>query len=177
MKRSGAEEVALSVALGVMILTPIAEASLRRTLHIGIASSTAVVQHLTLFIAMMGGALAARDNRLLVLSTLGTLLKGRLPTVAQVFSSACAAAITALLCLAGIQFVSAEREGGRIFAYGIPLWMIEALIPLGMGMIALRLLRHGAPTWPGRIAAALLAAGLVAICVAVPDAGQRLSIP
>lgn len=177
MKRPGAEEIVIAIALGVMVLTPIAEASFRKTLHTGIASSAAIVQHLTLFIGMMGGALAARETRLLSLSTLGDLLKGQLRTAARVFSNACAACITALLCLAGIQFVTMEKASGRIFAYDIPLWLLQTLIPLGMGMIALRLLWHAASEWRGRLVAAMLAALFAAICILVPDAARTLSIP
>ena len=77
------ENVVVSFALAAMVLLPLAEAFLRKFFQAGISGSTSIVQHLTLVVGMMGGALAARDNRLLSLSTLSNLLKGRLKDAAQ----------------------------------------------------------------------------------------------
>jgi C4-dicarboxylate transporter DctM subunit len=166
------EDVAMSLALGAMMLVPLAEALLRKTLNTGIANSTSIVQHLTLYVAMMGGALAARSNRLLSLSTLGQGLKGRWLAAGNIFNSACSAAIGGLFCAAGIQFVVSERAGGKIFAYGIPLWTIEALIPVGMCLIAVRLIGYASATWPGRMAAVALAAAMITACVVLPGANH-----
>ena len=64
----------IAAALAVMVLLPVAEIILRTSGRGGIAGSTTVVQHLTLVVGMLGGALAARDNRLLSLSTATALL-------------------------------------------------------------------------------------------------------
>ena len=66
-------EHALSVlALALLTLLPIAEIVLRR-FDSGVPGGTPFVQHLTLVVALLGGALAARDDRLLALAT-GSLL-------------------------------------------------------------------------------------------------------
>ena len=62
------ENSALSLALAAMILLPLLEAALRRTLHFGIVGSTSIVQHLCLLVGMAGAAIAARERRLLTLS-------------------------------------------------------------------------------------------------------------
>ncbi len=165
----------MSIALGAMMLVPLAEAVLRKTLDAGIANSTSIVQHLTLYVAMMGGALAARSNRLLSLSTLGHGLKGRWHTAASVLNAAVSAAISGLFCGAGIQFVAAERVAGKIFAYGIPLWTIEALIPVGMGLITLRLIGHASTSLAARGATAILALAMISSGGLIPGASSSLS--
>src|SRR5688572_14395699 len=76
------------VALAVMMLLPVAEIVLRSLFNTGVSGSSAIVQHLTLIVRMLGGAIAARDGRLLALSPAQTLLQGRAKTAAQIFSSA-----------------------------------------------------------------------------------------
>jgi hypothetical protein len=65
------EDMAISLALALMMLLPLAEAALRRTIHAGIPASTSLVQHMVLIVGMLGGAIAAREGRLLLLSTAG----------------------------------------------------------------------------------------------------------
>ena len=54
--------------------------------------------------------------------------------------------------IAAAQFVAVEREAGRTFLFDVPLWIVELVLPLGFGAIALRLAYHrdtGAPIDPG----------------------------
>jgi C4-dicarboxylate transporter DctM subunit len=157
------ENAIISGVLAALIVLPILEALLRKTLHVGISGSAALVEHLTLIVGMVGGAIAARENRLLALSTLGELLKGRAGKLAGVFGGSCAAAVSALLVAAGVEFVRAERLSGEALAYGIPVWVVQAIIPAGFGLIALRLLWHSAGSWSGRAAAALLAGAWIVL--------------
>ena len=60
------------------MVLPLLEIVLRATLQTGISGSNSFVQHMTLVIGMLGGAVAARENRLLGLSTGSAFLKGRL---------------------------------------------------------------------------------------------------
>src|SRR5947207_14137856 len=96
---SRAEETALIVALGAMVALQLLEIVLRLTIHRGLPGSSALVQHLTLVIGMLGGALGARECRLLSLSTLGNMLPGRWKSAAAVFTGATAAAVAAFLAI------------------------------------------------------------------------------
>jgi C4-dicarboxylate transporter DctM subunit len=138
-----AENAVVSLALFVMVLIPLAESFLRRTFHVGISSSTSIVQHMVLVVGMLGGAIAARDGRLLSLSTFGeTSLRGLAKTVARVFASGVSATVSAFLSLAAYQFVATEREVGKILAYGVPVWVVECVLPIGFAVIAARILLH-----------------------------------
>ena len=161
------EDALLTAALAAMALIPLAEMLLRSTLRIGIPASTALTQHLTLVVGMAGAALAARENRLLAISGLHALLGGT-GNIARVLSGAVTVAVAGALCLAAWQFVASEREVGRHLVGQLPVWAVQAFLPLGFGLVALRAAWHAAPHWSGRIAALALAAVLVAAVLYVP---------
>src|SRR5262249_22171957 len=156
---------------------PLLDILLRTFLHTGISGSASFLEHATLIVGMLGGAVAARENRLLALSTLGPLLEGRLQKAASIFSGACAAAVSVLLCVAGVQFVASERGAANIIAYGIPVWVIETVIPLGFGLIAARLLQQSSRSWPARAVTAGLACVFVLIGIFPPVAPEHLVLP
>lgn len=146
------ENAGISLVLTALVVLPLLEAVLRKTLHTGLSNAAAVVQHLTLVVGMLGAAIAARDNRLLSLSRLGDLLSGNLRKVAAAFCGSTSVAVSVLLAQAGVNFVLAERPSGEILAYGLPVWVVQASIPVGFGVIALRLAGHSAASLPGRAA-------------------------
>jgi tripartite ATP-independent transporter DctM subunit len=172
-----AENLLVALALAALMLLPLIEIVGRKFFHGGLNGGAALQQHLVLIIGLLGGMFAARDRRLLSLSTLTNFLTGRWQTFARVFSSAFAAGITVFLCLAALQLVQSEKGGGKILAYGIPLWTIQFIMPLGFGVIALRLLWHAADAWRGRLVALLLAGSMVWIGFHPPLAPARLVVP
>jgi tripartite ATP-independent transporter DctM subunit len=163
-----AENLFLALALGAMAVLPIAESLLRAAFGVGIPASSAWVQHLVLFVAMLGAAVAAREGRLLALSTGSALLSGWRKSAAAVFSGAFASAITALLCVASVRFVLAEKLGGNLLAAGVPLWTVEAILPVGFGLVAIRLVLRSGAGWPGRSLTALTAGVIVLLGVWPP---------
>ncbi len=168
-----AENLVISIALAVMVLLPLGEAVLRRTLHVSIPASAAIVQHMVLVVGMLGGAVAAREGRLLSLSTLGeTSIRGRLKIISRLLTSSVSAAISAFLCVAAYQFVQTEREAGRILAYGVPVWVVESVLPLGFAVIAIRILLHASEKRSVQVMAAGFAA-LVAGTIMYLPAGSH----
>jgi C4-dicarboxylate transporter, DctM subunit len=158
-----AENLLVVGMLGLMVLLPCLEITLRRFFHTGLAGSAPVVQHLVLMVSMFGGALAARENRLLGISTLGRYLKGSWRSVAQWVAHSLAAAISIFLCLASVPVVVEEYGGGRTVAWGVPNWVIELSLVWGYGLVGLRLLWHAGRGWRWRVAAVGLAGVVVAL--------------
>ena len=170
------EDLLVGVALVAMVLIPLAEIVLRAIFKVGISASTSLVQHLTLVVSMVGGAIAARENRLLSLSAAADYLKDPYRSAARIFSGAFALAVTALLCVAGIQFVQSERLGGMILAYGIPVWIVQLFIPAGFALISIHIFRYGADRWSGRLIVALIA-GVIAMAGLVPPLSPAALVP
>jgi tripartite ATP-independent transporter DctM subunit len=172
-----AENLLITLALAAMMLIPLAESALRAAFRVGIPGSTAIVQHLTLVVGMLGGAVAAREDRLLALSTLQSFLHGRVRMAARIFAYSFGAAVSAYLCVAGAEFVISEREAGNLLIRGVPIWWIQALLPLGFAAVSLRLLRHSATGWRGRGIAVLAAAGIFLIGAHPPVAPASMVLP
>jgi C4-dicarboxylate transporter, DctM subunit len=143
-----------AVALTLMALLPVTEMVSRQLRLPGVPGSTVVVQHLTLWIAFIGAAIAARDNQLLALSA-NTFLAERFVGPVRILVSMVGAAVALCLAWAGAQFVNAERLEAGALALGIPRWVAQAMMPLGFLAIALAIVFHASPRWRGRAVAAL----------------------
>jgi tripartite ATP-independent transporter DctM subunit len=170
------ENLLMTFCLAAMVLLPLADMALRST-TIVIPGSSAIQCHLTLFICMIGGAIAAREGRLLALSTVTAFLKPRLKNAARFFSGSFAAALTLILTVASYNFVLQQREAGNILAYNIPIWIAQAILPLGFAAIAIRLILHAADRWKGRIYAVLLACGILGAVMWLPMDPSNLVLP
>jgi len=171
------ENAIVTFALAALVVLPLAESVLRKTLHLGLSGSTALVQHFTLIVGIVGGVIAARENRLMPLSTLTTLLKGKKKTAALIFTGACSAAVVALLCWASLQFVLSERPGGKILAYGTPVWVVQLVMPLGFALLTFYLVWHASGSWAGRATCTALAGAVILFCARSPLPVEQLMVP
>jgi C4-dicarboxylate transporter DctM subunit len=147
-----------------MIALPLAEIVARRLAGQGIPGSIPFVQHLTLWVAFVGAAIAARDDRLLALATGTFLPEGWIRRGAQAFASAVAAFVAGLLLSGAIELVRLEREARTTLALGVEVWMVQAILPVAFGLIAWRLVRHAGRGWLARGVA--LAAVVAAVALA-----------
>ena len=154
------ENLLLSSVLVALMVLPLLEAFLRKAFSTGVPGATAIVQHFTLIIAMLGGALAARDSRLLAMSALPAILPEKGKLFAALFSGTVATTVALFLTLAGVEFVKTERESGNILVGTMPIWWIQTITPIGFALVTWRLLRNASPKWWGR-AVVLVASGLL----------------
>lgn len=173
----GAENGIVVVALAAMVLLPCSEILLRKLSQSGLAAADPLTKHLVLLVGTLGAALAARENRLLSLSTLSHHFTGWIKTAAQVFSSGFAGAMCALLCGASIELVLASRRLGKELVYGFPVWGAQSLLVIGFALIAARVLWHAGKTWRGRLVALGIAAALVIAGFWLPVPAEKLRWP
>ena len=150
-------ENAASVLLLIgMAVLPVVEIVGRRFWGVGVPGSAALVQHATLWIGCLGGAIAARDGRLLAIGHLA----GRFPSpyreILDSFSAAVSAALTLALAWSGFELVRAEWADSPMVAAFLPLWIAESVIPAGFILIAWRIVRTTTPKWGARL---VIAAG------------------
>ncbi|MGE5172785.1 MAG: TRAP transporter large permease subunit [Betaproteobacteria bacterium] len=161
------EDLGVVAALALMVILPLLEIVLRRLLGVGISGSAAFVQHLVLFVGMLGAAVAAREGRLLSLAT-AAYLKNRWETGARIFGNAFGAAMSALLCAASVRFVLTRKEAGETLAYGIPVWTLQTVLPVGFGLVTASLIWLVSARWRGRIVALALAGAIILVSVLPP---------
>lgn len=171
------EDLVIVLSLGLMMMLPLAEVFLRKVFGAGVSGSSAILQHFTLIIGLLGGAIAAREHRLLALSTLTNFMSPRARQYARVFSNGFAIAITVFLTVASVKFVASERLGGTILAYGVPVWAVQCVMPIGFALVAWRLLRGASQQWSGWLATLAIAAALTWIGIRPPVEASKLVIP
>ncbi len=155
-------EAGLSIAaLAVMTALPLAEMVLRKLAGTSIAGSIPVVQHLTLWVTLLGAALAAGSDRLLALSTT-VFFAERWRSRVRIFTAALGAGVCASLAAASVELMDVMRQAGGVVAWGIPVWVALAILPAGFALIAARLVFRASDSWRWRLVAALgLAAPLL----------------
>jgi tripartite ATP-independent transporter DctM subunit len=149
-----AEELIASLALVAMVILPLAEIVARGVFGSGVPGSVTLVQHFTLWVAFLGAALAARDGRLLSLATGQFLPEGKVRGAATAFASAVAAAVSSILCIAGIDLVIVEKMSGTAVVPWLGTWVAQLVLPISFALIAVRLVWR-AGGWQARTLAAL----------------------
>ena len=128
-----------SLVLVAMVLLLSAEMIGRGLFGVGVPGSLPLVQHLTLWLAFLGAALAATEGKLLALATPTFLPAGRWRQSAGIIASAIAVLVTVLLARAAWAFTSLEREFGDEVALGIPVWVALLAMPWAFALITLRI--------------------------------------
>src|SRR3954467_8276180 len=117
------ENVVASLTLFGIMLLPLAEIASRRFLHAAIPGSAAIVSALTLWLGMLGAAIATRDGKLLTLATGEFLPKGRVGAIAHIFSGAIGAMVATILAAGAVALVQSDRLAGDMLTPQIPLWV------------------------------------------------------
>ena len=153
--------VATLAAFG-LILLPLVEIVARIVFSTGVPGAGPFTNHLVLWVAMLGAAIAARDDKLLVLATGGFIPEGRWREIARVASAGGGAAVAGLLATGAIEYVRVRYVSGRELAAGVPEWITELALPVALILIAGRLAwRASESKWGRAIACLGLAAGFL----------------
>ena len=152
----GIENSILIVCLFALIFLPLLERVMRGFFNTGIEGEAEFVLHFSLVIGMVGGAIAAREKRLLGISTIAHFLKGPWKIAADVFANSWAAVVTGVLGYAGYLFLLDERGAGNEIAYGVARWWIQSMLPIGFGLIAIRLVWNSGPQWWVRLLSSMV---------------------
>lgn len=171
------ENLVLTLAMTALALLPISESLLRKLFNSGLPGAISITQNLTLIIGMIGGAIAARDNRLLAMSAIPHMLQGRWKSAAGFFSGTVSVTITLFLCFASFKFIQTERESGHLLVGNIPVWPLELVMLAGFALIAWRIAMHASGTWKGRLLALALSGLLVWLASYPPISPEKLAWP
>ncbi len=163
----------IGALLGAAFL-PLAD-TLGRPFGFAVPAGAEYLKQLVLWLAFLGGLVATRERRHLSLSTV-ELFRERVRRFGRLLAAAVAAATVGILTYASVVLVLANREEGRELMGGIPVWILELVMPVSLGLMALRFAWGASERWPGRVIAfsaipAAFALGLV------PEAVAGLALP
>ena len=164
------DDVLSGLALALMMLIPLLEVALRAVLGRGVDNASVLVQHLGLVLAMFGAVAAERHGHL---TTLGSSLQGlggaRLQAAVRLLAQGSAAGVCGVLALASWRFVASEMPAAQPLAYGVPIWWVQAAMPLGFVLLGLKLGSRCFEQPALRIASALALPALGWTCAAAFD--------
>jgi tripartite ATP-independent transporter DctM subunit len=170
------ESGVLVVAFLLSMLLPLIDAVGRPLGGLFLPGSATYRAQLTLWLAFLGGLLATREQRHLTLSTAEAIGSAHIRNAARLFSSSVAAAVCAVLSFSAAGVVAADRQQGGHLAIGIPAWLPECIMPVALGLIALRLALQSSDTWRGRSVAFAAIAAAFGLGL-VPAFGQSIAWP
>ncbi len=157
----GSEDAAVALVLGALVVLPLSSIAQRELSRFGIPGAAQWLTQLTFVLAMLGAALAARHKRLLSLSALEFALQGPRGSLLRGLGNLLGSGVSAILAATAWRYVQTERESGAALPLGVPQWIVSALLPLTMAILALRLWWQCAPAWQAR------AIGLLALTAAL----------
>ena len=129
------DEAIASLALVLMAVIPLVEILARPFMGKGIENAPLFVQHMGLVLAMWGAIAAERYGHLTSL--------GRLFDRGEQFAHIAASVICGVLTWASWQFVISEMASPKELAYDIPVWWLQATMPLGFAILGAKLAARG----------------------------------
>ena len=133
---------ASALALALMMTIPLVEILMRPMLGSGIENAPVLVQHLGLVLAMFGALAAERHGHLTSFGAGGTGGADGTHTQKTMTWQAAqwlAAAVCGLLAYASWRFVQSERDAAHTLAYALPVWCLQAAMPLGFALLGYKL--------------------------------------
>ncbi len=186
------ENGTLATLLMLMAVLPAVEFVLRRFFHTGIPAATSYIQHLTLWVAMIGAMVTTREGKHLALAAGTAWLPTRVRPFFHFFTWFVSAAICTALIGASIELVVAESpglspaakawvpgviarwlepvglfesRGASSVAGWLPLWVLESVMPVAFAVMTLRfILSAGRSVW-SRCLAALSVPAMIALAM------------
>jgi len=173
------EDLLLCSAMGLLVLLGVSQLGLWSALglRINVGGLDGLARHVTLVIGMLGSMAAAREGRLLAIGTLAQALPERAKPAVAAIVGAISASIAAGLAVAAWQFAAFERPAGLTLVWGIPVWIVQLVLPAGFAVLALRLWLHAARRPAARVATLALAAGLLWFASGAVIPADRLLAP
>jgi TRAP-type C4-dicarboxylate transport system permease small subunit len=132
------ETALIALLVLAMVVLAGAQILLRNLFETGFAWADPLLRAMVLWAAMLGALAAARDDKHIGLDLLTHFLKGRPRRIARVIALLFAAAICAAMAWYGAGLVEVDLGAGNAIA-GIPGWVVEAILPVGFALLAIRL--------------------------------------
>jgi tripartite ATP-independent transporter DctM subunit len=134
------DEALAATALVLMTLVPLIEIAARPFLGRGVENAPVVVQHLGLVLAMFGALAAGRHGHLTTLGSSLDQIGGRgIQATVKALARGSSALVCGLLAVASWRFVATEIEAAQELAYGVPVWVLQATMPIGFALLGVQL--------------------------------------
>jgi TRAP-type C4-dicarboxylate transport system permease small subunit len=148
LERAGraAEDGALVLLLGSMVLLAVLQIVLRQFFDSGIGWADELVKIIVLWLAMVGSIAAARDNRHIRIDVLSHVLPDKLVALTRVLVDLFAAAVCVTIAWQAWRYLQIEIEWEETVLIDTPAWAAHAIVPAAFLLIGYRFLVGSAAT-------------------------------
>ena len=136
------ENGVIAVLVLAMVLLAGAQILLRNLFGTGIDWGDPLLRAMVLWAAMLGALAAARDDKHIGLDLITHFVHGRMKRVFRFIALVFAALVSAAMAWYGASLVMLDYTSATIAFARVPSWCIEMILPIGFGLLALRLLTH-----------------------------------
>jgi TRAP-type C4-dicarboxylate transport system permease small subunit len=141
------ESAVLVLILATMVVLAGAQIVLRNTTGGGIVWADPALRVLVLWIGMVGALAATRDDKHLTVDAVSRLLSATWKARTRVITDLVTAVVSGLVAWHAARLMIGDKQAG-LTAFGeVPVWVCEAILPIGFGLIAMRyvayVVQHG----------------------------------
>ena len=133
-----AENAALVILLGSMMLLAVGQIVLRELFDSGIIWADELIKLIVLWLAMVGSIAACRDNRHIRIDALSQVLPAGVIRWTRVAVDAFAAAVCAVIAWQSYRYLQLEIEFEDTVLIDVPAWLAHVIVPLAFLLIAYR---------------------------------------
>lgn len=134
------EDALLVLLLLSMILLAFGQIILRNFFDTGFIWIDPLLRVMVLWIGMIGALVATRENKQISIDVLTRILPPLLKRISGIITRLFAATVAGLIAWHSTLFVIDEWTINNKAFSNIPAWLLESIIPIGFGIIALRYL-------------------------------------
>ncbi len=134
------EDLLLALLLTAMILLATSQILLRNLWDSSLAWGDPGLRLMVLWLTLLGAMAATRDNNHIRIDLLTRYLPPQAGGIVRRLTNAFTSLICGLLTWHAARFVLFEYEAGSRFLDLLPIWPFQLIMPVGFGVITLRLL-------------------------------------
>lgn len=132
------EVAATAVLLLTLVILGAVQIVLRNTMQTGIIWAEPMMRHIVLWLGGLAAGLATARVRHINIDVFSRLIPERFATVRRVVVYGATAICAFVLFVAAWRLVGQEREFGEIAFLGIPVWVLQLVLPYAFLMVSYR---------------------------------------
>ena len=133
-----AENVALVILLGSLVLLAVGQIVLREVFETGIFWADELIKLLVLWLAMVGSVAATRDNRHIRVDALSHLLPDSVVAIIRLVVDTFAAVVCAVIAWQSWRYLQLEIEFEDTVLIDTPAWVMHIVVPVAFALVSYR---------------------------------------
>lgn len=136
------EDSLLVLLLTSMILLASTQIVMRNFFDTGLVWADPLLRVMVLWLGLLGATVASRNNKHIQIDLLTRYLSQRLNLAIQVVVGLFTATVAGTIAWHGARWVISDYRDAITSFSGLPSWVLEIIIPLAFGLIAIRYLLY-----------------------------------